>query len=215
MLFARVQVAHWQAEVKEFTSVNEEVPSATSITNIMVWSQQVLRQFKLVPPNADGNAYLGPWNKLLYTLFSSSENDFIVVPNFQESSSSDGLYLSFSMDVYLDDNHVLLIDLNKKPSNLRYVSKREEVDIQGLIRYLRRFSYPNFYGISAFGTKVCFYKLGTARRSVIGPPLISRDLEGTTNGISGNQWNDDVLGADGEDKLRGVLEGILEAIKGL
>ncbi|KAG8903062.1 hypothetical protein FRC01_009342, partial [Tulasnella sp. 417] len=67
---------------------------------------------------------------------------------------------------------------------------------------------PTLYGISAFGTKVRFYSLDTARGLVIEPPLISRNLGGVTDGIPESQWADDVLEASGEDKLRGVLLGL-------
>ncbi|KAG8894851.1 hypothetical protein FRC01_012710 [Tulasnella sp. 417] len=176
----------------------------------MAWSQHVLRQFQLVHPNADGNAYLGPWNKLLYTLFPPGGElaDFTVVPNLQESSSRDGLYLSFSIDVYLDDKPVLLVDINKKPRNLRYVSKREEADMQ-IRRRLRDLSrdcpLPKLFGISAFGTKVRFYGLETAPGSVIDPPLISPDQDG----IPESQWDNDVLEDSVADELRGVLRSIL------
>ncbi|KAG8963101.1 hypothetical protein FRC00_007714 [Tulasnella sp. 408] len=177
----------------------------------MVWPNQVLRQFELVAPNAEGSAYLGPWNKLLYTLFSPEENDFTVVPNFQESSTRDGLYLSFSLDVYLDDKPFLLVDINKRPSNLRYISKREEADIQ-MRRRLHDFigdcPISTLYGISAFGTKVCFYKLDTAEGSVIDPPFIPRDLGGATDGVPESQWSEDVLDSGMEDELCGVLREI-------
>ncbi|KAG8913505.1 hypothetical protein FRC00_002272 [Tulasnella sp. 408] len=149
---------------------------------------------------------------------SSEENDFTVVPNFQESSTRDGLYLSFSLDVYLDDKPFLLVDINKRPSNLRYISKREEADIQ-MRRRLHDFigdcPISTLYGISAFGTKVCFYKLDTAEGSVIDPPLIPRDLGGATDGIPESQWSEDVLDSGVEDELYGGLREIPKNVESL
>lgn len=196
----------------------------------MVWSQKILRQFQLVPPNADGNMYLGPWNKLLSTLFPP-EGDLTVVPNFQESTSREGLYFSFSIDIYIEDKPVLLIDLDKKPNNLRYISKREDADT-----HMRRRLYDlvgtslhtspismhyscvstgdcplhTLYGISAFGTKVCFYSLPTVRGSAIDPPFIHRDLNYAEKGVPESQWIDDVLDTHVEDKVRRVVGEIMK-----
>jgi len=94
----------------------------------MVLPTKVIHQFEAIPPNSDGNAYHGAWNKLLYTLFPA-DSDFTVVPNFQELGSTQGSDSRMAIDVSLGNRPVLLVDL-KKPSNLHYVSKREDADMQ-------------------------------------------------------------------------------------
>ncbi|KIO24253.1 hypothetical protein M407DRAFT_26367 [Tulasnella calospora MUT 4182] len=182
----------------------------------MAWPQKVLRQFQLVPPNSDEGAYCGPWNKLLYTLFPA-DSDFTVVPNFQELGSTQGADFLISIDVYIGNKPVLLVEL-KKPNNLRYISRREDADMQ-LRRRLRDLvrdcPIPTMYGISAFGSRVCFYRLSTVPGSPINPPLIPRDLEYVNDVAPEDRWNDNVLDVGGEDKLRQVVREIFDACSNL
>lgn len=70
---------------------------------------------------------------------------------------------------------------------------------------------PTLYGISAFGTALCFYTLNTALGSAIDPPFIPADLNYVTDIAPRDRWQDDVLGTGGEAKLRWVVEEIFQA----
>ncbi|KAG8937974.1 hypothetical protein FRC00_007021 [Tulasnella sp. 408] len=182
----------------------------------MVWPQKVLRQFELVPPNADEKAYHGPWNKLLYTLFPA-DSDFTVVPNFQELGSPLGSDFLITIDVYLGTKPVLVVEL-KKPSNLHYVSKREDADIQLRRRMrdlVRDCPIPTLYGVSAFGTCLCFYSLSTIPGSPIQPPPIPRDPEYVNDVAPEERWNEDVLEAGGETRLRQIVQEIFNECQNL
>ncbi|KAG8930654.1 hypothetical protein FRC00_001035 [Tulasnella sp. 408] len=96
-----------------------------------------------------------------------------VVPNFQEL----GFQLSdllFTIDVYTENQSVPIVEI-KKPSNLRYISKREDADLQ-----LRRFP--------------------------IQPPPTPRDPEYVNDVALEDRWNEDVLEAGVEEKLRQTVQ---------
>ncbi|KAG8930652.1 hypothetical protein FRC00_001033 [Tulasnella sp. 408] len=181
----------------------------------MVWPQKVFRQFELVPQNADEEAYHGPWNKLLYTLFPA-DSDFTVVPSFQELGSPLSDFL-FTIDVYIGNQPVLLVELNK-PSNLSYVSKREDADLQLRRRMrdlVRECPIHTLYGVSAFGTRLGFYSLSTVPGSTIQPPLIPRDPEYANDVAPEDRWSENVMEVGGEEKLRQIVQEIFDECRPL
>jgi hypothetical protein len=60
-------------------------------------------------------------------------------------------------------------------------------------------------GVSAIGTKLRFYR---AVSGAVTPEDNSCQLDGIDDVASEGQWNYDLLEADGEDKLRTVVEEI-------
>lgn len=185
----------------------------------MPWPSKITRAFATVEQEGDvpvlENQYYGPYNKLLYTLFPA-DTDFIVSPNFLLGNVDGGSDFIVSFEITLRQHPVLILQV-KPPQHLAYPSLREAAD-----RHVRRRLFdvsgrailPVLYGISAIGTKLCFYEYETVQRR-ISPRRISNDPDLITDVAPKEQWDCDVLEADGEQRLRALVERIVEACERL
>ncbi|KLO16615.1 hypothetical protein SCHPADRAFT_887678 [Schizopora paradoxa] len=149
-----------------------------------MWSDKVIRQFATVPPNPSENDFLGQCNKLLSTLFPA-DSDFVVVPQFIPPDSPNAVDFLVLFEVMLVNKPVLILAL-RPPSHQDILSKRWEADYQVRMRMVdtvgqspsdsnRLCPIDTLYGISALGTKLCFYTLDTKNANAdIVPAAIAR-----------------------------------------
>ena len=76
-------------------------------------------------------------------------------------------------------------------------------------QYKAECSLPVFYGVSAMGTRLCFYK--KHRDEPIEPPFIPAHPELQTNAAPQERWDCDLLDDDGERRFLSMVEEIKQA----
>jgi hypothetical protein len=212
----------------------------------MPWPSKITRAFSTVEGGADivihDNRFYGPYNKLLYTLFPA-DSDFIVSPNYIPGNNDGGADFIISFEINLRRRPVFIIDV-KPPQHLSFNSTREAadrqirrrlVDLSGVcsgvvadcaLMHLPADSLPSelaplpvLYGISAIGTKLCFYEFAKVPRRLtprrLTPQRIPSDPEFTTDVAPRERWDCDVLEANGEQRLRALTAQITEACERL
>ena len=205
----------------------------------MPWPSKITGAFATVKRGADlicyENYYYAPYNKLLYTLFPP-DSDFLILPNYLPGGRDDGDKFIVSFEINFRQHPVLILQV--KPSQcLSYPSTRGTadkqvryrlVDLLGGWRCCRMCSrdltadflpsesapLPVLYGISAIGTKLCFYELEKAPRRIT-PRRPPNNLDFTTNVAPQERWDCDVLEANGEQRLRALATQITEACEHL
>ncbi|KAH9957031.1 hypothetical protein BC827DRAFT_1228374 [Russula dissimulans] len=185
----------------------------------MPWSPKITRAFAAVKrgavPITHENQYYGPYNKLLNTLFPP-DSDFIVSPNYLPVDVDGAADFVVTFEVTLHQYHVLIIEVNP-PQHLSFRSTREKADRQirnRLVDLEGHTPLPILYGISAVGTRLCFYEFEKASRRTT-PRFIPSDLEFATDVAPQERWDCDVLEADGEQRLRALATHIIEACERL
>ncbi|THH08901.1 hypothetical protein EW146_g8848 [Bondarzewia mesenterica] len=170
----------------------------------MPWPSKITRAFTTAERAGHDpflkNPYYGPYNKLLSTLFPL-DSDFIVSFNFLPGDVDGGedLFISFEVTLY---------------STLSFPGPADRQIHHRLMDMSGDAILPVLYGISAIGTKLCFYEHETAQRCM-SPQHILNDPDLITNVMPKEQWDCDVLEADGEQRLRALVGQIMEACEHL
>ena len=98
----------------------------------------------------------------------------------------------------------------KPSSHVDHISSRESADKQMRKRYKDlgcRVEIPILYGMSALGTKVCFYTYDKGTRSIL-PRTIKDDGDLVIDTAPTDHWSLDVMMPDGERKLREVVNQV-------
>ncbi|KAI9566199.1 hypothetical protein HD554DRAFT_2221544 [Boletus coccyginus] len=181
----------------------------------MPWPAEVVRQFQTVSPNADESDFLGPYNKLLNTLFPP-DSDFTVAPQFLKSDPADPSDYISSFEIFFKNWPVFALQL-KKPGNLKYKSSRATADQLIRIRVADSAGdrpIPILHAVSAFGSRLCFYHLDTANTAAgifILPRRIPHHPTMMNDTAPMERWNCDVMDAEGETRLRAVVDSIKAA----
>ena len=95
-----------------------------------MWPVKVQRQFDIAAAgnNALENVLHAPYNKLLNTLFPV-DTDFTVIPNFQETNSTNGAEYLVTFEIFLENRPVFLLAL-KRVRDFSVRSKRKAADDQ-------------------------------------------------------------------------------------
>ncbi|THH15674.1 hypothetical protein EW146_g4845 [Bondarzewia mesenterica] len=178
----------------------------------MPWPSKVLERFQGVPPNPCENEFHGPYNKLLYTLFRVDSN-FNVDPRFTEPrfwESGDGL---FAYEVRLEGKPLFIVQL-KAPGDIELASARQKADTQirsRMAEVAMTCPLPTLHGVSAMGTRLCFYRLdipAKGENAIILPLPIPRKYLSSTDTAPAERWDCDILEEDGEAKFRAVVDEI-------
>ncbi|KZT08512.1 uncharacterized protein LAESUDRAFT_724020 [Laetiporus sulphureus 93-53] len=179
----------------------------------MPWPAKVVRQFEKVPANPSEADFHGPYNKLLYTLFPP-DTDFMV--DFQYVRGPwEAADLVFMFEVVFEDKPVFILEL-KPPGHLRYPSMRKAADrqIRSRIRDLcDNCPLPVLHAVSAFGTRLCFYRKPQGR--AMEPPSIAADPELETDTAPRERWDCDILEEEGARRFQAVVEEIKQACAAL
>ncbi|KAI9566197.1 hypothetical protein HD554DRAFT_2040427 [Boletus coccyginus] len=157
----------------------------------MPWPEEVIRQFETVPLDVDvrEHHFYGPYNKLLCSLFPL-DTRFTVVPRYHEFDSLTSSDFVVCFEIVLENRPVFVLEL-KRPIDLKSISKRALVDIQ-IRRRLRSLGgacpIQILHGVSAFGTRLGFYRLDTTDPAAdILPMVIDQDPE-SVNDTAPREW---------------------------
>ncbi|TDL14991.1 hypothetical protein BD410DRAFT_778501 [Rickenella mellea] len=176
-----------------------------------MWPEKVQRQFDIA--QAAGNDALenvlhAPYNKLLNTLFPV-DTDFTVIPNFQEINSNRSADYLVTFEIFLENRPVFVLEL-KREKDFSLKSKRSAADDQLRERLgdlIDTCPLPLLHGVSAYGTKLCFYSITKA--GLITPKKIPVSPLYQTDTAPADRWNYDILTAEGEAEFRRIVEFII------
>ncbi|KAL4067259.1 hypothetical protein V8B97DRAFT_943359 [Scleroderma yunnanense] len=183
----------------------------------MPWSEKVLQQFQAVPvlPLLLQDQYHGPFNKLLHTLFPV-DSDFTVSPQFLMPLAEESADFIVMFEILVQNRPVLVLQL-KDLRDLQFISSRQTAHQQirrhmGDIAEAGLCPIRTLYGIIAMGTRMCFYHVDARDpHPCIVPVALSRHPTRINNPAPEEWWDCDVLKADGEARLREVVDEIMEA----
>src|SRR6266404_5244109 len=180
----------------------------------MPWSSKITRAFATIQggDNIHENQYYGPYNKLLYTIFPA-DTDFAVSPNYLPPNDDDGhggADYVVSFEITFRQQPVLILEV-KPPQHLLFNSRREAadahirrrlIDLSGawccyrsrprdLTAYFPLSGLaplPILYGISAIGTRLCFYEFEKGPRRMT-PQRIPSDHQFVVDVAPRERWN--------------------------
>jgi hypothetical protein len=93
-----------------------------------MWQNKIVRQFQSIPANPDVSEFLGPYNKLLYTLFLA-DSDYMVVPRYLVPTTPLAVDLIVTFEILFVDKPVFILEL-KAPADMKLVSTRRLADLQ-------------------------------------------------------------------------------------
>ncbi|KIO01953.1 hypothetical protein M404DRAFT_148940 [Pisolithus tinctorius Marx 270] len=176
------------------------------------WPQFITQSFNsalaIDPTGKDESVFHGPYTRLLYSLFSL-DGPYEIAPRYKFQGAQDAFELTTIFLVEPQRHPVFFIEVRPSAS-LPYDSKREEADNQmrRRVRDLRvNLTIPVLYGVSAFGTRLSFYRYDTGSQ-VLTPEQILVHPTRLTDVAPADRWNCDVLQADGAQRLREVVEQV-------
>ncbi|KAF9514296.1 hypothetical protein BS47DRAFT_1453681, partial [Hydnum rufescens UP504] len=125
--------------------------------------EKVIHQFQTIPPRSTESDFHGPYNKLLNTLFPP-DTDFTVMSQYLQPAFNTWADYTVSFEVFLENKPVLILQL-KKPADLAWISSRKqlmrilECELADIVHECL---IPTLHAVSAMGTRLCFYHVGTA-----------------------------------------------------
>ncbi|KAH6889079.1 hypothetical protein BKA70DRAFT_886288 [Coprinopsis sp. MPI-PUGE-AT-0042] len=190
----------------------------------MPWPIRIARQFQIVPENGSESDLCGPYNKLLNHLFPP-ESEFTVIPRSHiqmtarerppDTQIGDHPHLGFMFFEVEHDNLPVLLLLMARPSALESPLAREMADAQMRMHLLSRVELcptKTLRGISAFGTRLCFFTVDIGEGgSTIDPVAILKNTEvGLEDVAPLERWSTDLMSAEGEEQVCKVVESIKE-----
>ncbi|KAI5887293.1 uncharacterized protein SCHCODRAFT_01105701, partial [Schizophyllum commune H4-8] len=151
-------------------------------------------------------------NKLLHVLFPP-QGKYVVTPNYLPALDAYGSSEPVvSYEVHIRNGPVLVLQVRPR-SHLNIKSQRAAADRQLAQRMLDiQASSPlsiEFYGISAMGTKICFYTYDRVE-GLRPAPIPATTVAVDTAPVS--RWNEDVLRSSGRRRLRVLVKDIEEGL---
>ena len=203
----------------------------------MPWARQILSQFQMVLKNPSRAEFSGPYNKLLCTLFPV-DTDYTVAPRYVPGPHKSAPLGRFWYEVLFGDNKPVFVLELKRPGDLRYSFKRHEADqqIRQRMKELRRWSsslivwhstnclnpkdefpLPVIHAVSAFGTRLCFYRMSHNQpiEPPPGPILAHTKHRGRKSTAPQERWDCDILEEEGAERFKSVVEEIKQACASL
>jgi hypothetical protein len=172
----------------------------------MTWPAAILEGFASIPVTSTRESdYYAPYNGLLNHLFPISE-DYLVSPQHIEPDDRDAIDMAV---LYMVERHrkvVFFLEI-KPATHIMHMSTRAMADTQMRRRYKKLFedSIPILHGVSALGTRLCFYELDRDTRRVR-PPSIAEDPECITDTAPAGRWDTDILTQEGEERIKAVVD---------
>lgn len=153
----------------------------------------------------DGSEYYGPYNGLLNDLFPKQEH-YMVVPQYKRPAQLTSVDFTTIFLVQQQKHPVFFIEI-KPAGHIHNVAPRASADKQMRERFEDlgdRVKIPILYGVSAIGTKLCFYKY-TKETGDLEPELILGSARRVIDTAPINRWDVDILTPQGEQRLREVV----------
>ncbi|KAI0327010.1 hypothetical protein GY45DRAFT_1328132 [Cubamyces sp. BRFM 1775] len=181
-------------------------------TNAGPWPEIVMRSFFIAGSTSatSEKPFYGSWNRLLNTLFPP-DTIFEVVPQFPPVTSRESIDFVVLLLIYVEATPVFVVMI-KPPADFRFISKRQEADDQlrrRLVDIGPDMKIPVLYGVSAFGSKIAFYKYDKAAKR-IEPRSITPEPGMVADTAPREWWAYDILEEEGAKKFREVVEEVKE-----
>ncbi|PFH45354.1 hypothetical protein AMATHDRAFT_160555, partial [Amanita thiersii Skay4041] len=145
------------------------------------------------------------------------DSPYTVTPQYLKAGTTKSVDFIVVFEVALGALPVFFIGL-KSPYALKYKSTRQEADDQMRERMgdlTGNYIHPQRIVRSVFSTQLCFYRQDVNDPLSLTPPTIPRTLTYVNDTAPSERWDCDLLDADGEQRLRGVVEEIKAACEGL
>ncbi len=173
-------------------------------------SAKVMKRFSTIPPYPHENDFLGPYNKLLHTVFPAN-SDYTVIPRSYSFSDSHGSANAvFEFEVLFKDKPVFFLQI-KGPQSFTVISAREKADEH--MRKRTKDLAPNcpldtLHGVSAFGTRLSLYSYDKQTRII--PKRVLPDRERETDCAPQSRWDCDILEDEGGQRFQDIVAEIKE-----
>lgn len=172
------------------------------------WPELIMRSFFAAGASSTtfGNPFYGSWNRLLTTLFPP-DTTFEVVPQYFPPTARGWGFAGFVdfLVVYIKSSPVFAVEITH-PKDFLCDSKREEADLQLRRRFhdcADNLRIPILHGVSAFGTKLAFYKYRKLE-----PGKITPDVDILTDAAPREWWSCDILEEEGANRFRTVVDEV-------
>ena len=159
--------------------------------------------------NAEAHFY-GPWNRLLNTMFPV-DSKFEVHPQYPPPGLNKESVDFVAVLIRINKIPVFMVEV-KPPANFHLQSKRTDADEQLRRRLLETSvatKIPVLHGISAFGTKIAFYKFDPDTR-YLEPRGVAHDPDFVKDTAPEEWWAFDILEEEGAKKFQDVVENVKE-----
>ncbi|KAI6120822.1 hypothetical protein EV401DRAFT_2169715 [Pisolithus croceorrhizus] len=157
----------------------------------MPWPDTVICQFKIIPPNPNGNDFYRAYNKLLSNLFPS-DTDFTVIPWHLEPCSSQSCAPMVFFEVVLGTKPVFILK-PQAPADLTYRSSCQTADQE---------------------IRLCLGDLAEQCPILTLHTVSAMGMQANDTAPK-ERWDCDVLDANGEARLHAVVDAIKEACKNI
>ncbi|KAF9039712.1 hypothetical protein BDZ89DRAFT_1060853 [Hymenopellis radicata] len=169
------------------------------------WPEIIMRSFFIAGASGGENQqFNGPWNRLLNTMFPADTMFEVGIPPVTSSEPVD----SFALLICVQLTPVFMVEI-KPPADFYLSSKRQEADEQlrrQLIDLVPDLKIPVLHSVSAFGTKIAFYKYSRDTE----PRRITPHPETETDTAPREWWAFDILEEEGANKFRDVVNDVKE-----
>lgn len=148
---------------------------------------------------------------MLLTEFFPAKDGYSVAPVAQPLGESQSIDFTVEYIVERNAKPIMFLEI-KPPSTFGKRSARKEADVQMRKRFGQLFDdCPDFinelYGLSAFGTKIAYYKLDF-RQGTITPPKIPDDITYLIDTAPCHWWENDIMHPNGVKKFLDIVSNI-------
>ncbi|TDL30076.1 hypothetical protein BD410DRAFT_780605 [Rickenella mellea] len=177
------------------------------------WHPRVMQRFERVPIKPQESDFYGPYNTLLHdhSLFPAAYPIFTVAP--QSPDATTGVDSLIEYVISYDSKPVFVLQIND-PKRLANAAARRIADrrMRKILQNLAPLCpLPTLNGVSAFGTKLGFYRFSQLNLAFTLPFVVEGDTEVDADPAPQARWITDVLEQDGADKLKVIVGKIKEA----
>ena len=175
-----------------------------------MWPGIITEAFQLALPDGRHNEsrFYGPYNLLLNHLFPVDEG-YMIVPQYKRREDSKSIDFEAIFIVSHHEHPIFFVEV--KPSgHTSNILPRRSADKQMRKRFLDLLDcleVPILYGVSALGSKVCYYTYDEGTRR-ISPKVIKNDQNLVIDTTPADRWSLDIMTPDGEKKLREVVNHV-------
>lgn len=180
-----------------------------------VWNDHVVKTFQLVDQGSKKEkVYYPAYNKLLYSEFPADSN-FTIAPQTYPLDSIESIdyVLEYEEYVIFDEAKsipVFILEVKPKQS-LDSPSARDVADRQIRSRFntlLNDYPFEEFYGVSAFGPKICIYKVNKITGD-IQPSYVPKDYNKIDKNPPIERWaNNDITEVNCARQLKLIFNKI-------
>jgi len=178
------------------------------------WPEYIHQSFNSAIISDPGGRYVsvfyGPFNRLLNALFLF-DGPYEIVPQFKSTGTRESI--DFVIIILVEVNRHPFFFIEVKPTaSFPYDSKRKEADEQMRNRFMelrQDLNIPILNGISAFGTRLSFYKYDSATQ----PKRIicsNSDILTDSDVAPLTWWDCDVLHPEGAERFRNAAKQVKE-----